>query len=238
MKKDLPETGEKKMPNSTNETLESVAQGLEGNRIRAIFKESERVAFLYTTLTSKRGNYFRKNLLHYLGDYGGPDLFKQWRDDARVQEYERHINKLLHFQLIESVNGGKTGKYIRTPFGEDAVNAIRGLERDIGSEEARRIYDASLGPYSIQLFLRVYADPREPDFASRKIKYTAKEVGQITYFLPRSVDGLSAIDKLNEAGLLAYEEDGYVYAPAILLRGFYKFLVELYLILEKTGLRS
>lgn len=220
--------GKTKMPNKFNESLESVAETLKGNRIKEIFKQASRVAELHITLTSKRGNYFRKNLLHTLGEGGNAALLGRLRDDAGVREYERHIHKLLNFRLIEAAAGAEQGVYRRTPSGENAINAVRGLERDIGREEAHRIYEASLGPYSIQLFLRVYGSPREPDFASRKIKYTPHEVGQLTYFLPRSVDGLSAIDKLNDAGLLSYEDDGNVYAPPVVLRSFYKYLVVLY----------
>lgn len=224
------------MRNSSPEALESVARTLEGRRIKEIFRNSEWVAGLHTTLTSKRGNYFRKELLHRLGGQGDPELFRRLKSEAGLQEYERHIHKLLKFQLVQPIGNAEKEVYLRTGFGEVAINAIRGLERDVGFEEARRIYEASLGSYSIRLFLRVYGDPREPDFASRKIKYTPHEVGQLTYFLPRSVDGLSAIDKLNEAGLLSYEEDGNVYAPPIILRGFYKYLTELDGILKQAGL--
>jgi len=224
------------MMNRLNESIETTAESLAGKRIKEIFKKSETVANLHTILSSKRGNYFRKRLLHRLGEGGDLKIFADLRDEAGVQEYERHIHKLLKFQLIEQVNQGKNEAYARTSYGEEAVNALRGLERDIGIEEARRIYEASLGPHSIQLFLRVYADQREPDFASRKIKYNPREVGQLTYFLPRSVDGLSAIDKLNEGGLLSYEEDGNVYAKPVVLRGLYKYFVELYEILVKGNL--
>jgi len=224
------------MSNRSGESMEAAVQSLEGRRIKEIFKKSEIVAALHTTLSSKRGDYFRKRLLHRLGEGGDPNLFESLRNEAGIQEYERHIHKLLKFELIECVPQEGKKVYIRTPYGEKSVNALRGLERDIGSVEARRIYEASLGSYSIQLFLRVYADPREADFATRKIKYNPREVGQLTYFLPRSVDGLSAVDKLNEAGLLSYEEDGNIYAPAIILRGFYKYLTKLYEILVKGDL--
>ena len=228
------------MWNSSPETLESVAQGLEGKRIKEIFKNSEWVADLHVALTSKRGNYFRKELLHRLGGQRDSEFFKRLKREAGLQEYERHIHKLLKFQLVHLIDHEEKEAYFRTSLGEAAINAIRGLERDVGFEEACRIYEASLGPYSIRLFLRVYGDPRKPDFASRKIKYAPHEVGQLTYFLPRSIDGLSAIDKLNEAGLLSYEEDGNVYAPPIILRGFYKYLTELDGILKQTvaSLRS
>ena len=224
------------MPNRPNESMESVAEALAGKRIKEIFKKAEIVADLHTTLTSKRGNYFRKQVLHCLGEGGDLTLFDHLRNEAGLEEYGRHIRKLLKFQLVQRLPEQSKEIYVRTSSGEEAINAVRGLERNIGTEEARRIYDASLGPYSIQLFLRVYGDGREPDFASRKIKYRPQEVGQLTYFLPRTVDGLAAIDKLNEAGLLSYEEDGNVYVLPMVLRGFYRYIADLYETLIGSGL--
>lgn len=218
------------------DSIETIAQELEGKRIKELFRHADIVADLHTTLTSKRGNYFRKRLLHKLGEGAGTDLLEQLRKEADVREQKRHLDKLLQFKLIEQGPAAIQETYLRTVLGETAVNALRELERDIEQDKAREIYEASLGPHSIRLFLRVYSDKREPDFTSRKLKYTPQEVGSLAFFLPRSVEALAAIDKLNEAGLLAYEEDGGVYAAPILLRGFYKYLIHLYEILVETGL--
>lgn len=223
------------MQTDMNKSPESIPEALEGKRIKEVFKNAQRIAELHNTLASKRGDYFRKKLLHMLGDTQDPGLFGRLRDEAGVREYQRHIHKLIRFKLIEASPQAQGESFIRTPLGEEAVNALRELERNVGREAAKRIYEASLGMYSIQLSLRVYGSPKEADFVSRKVKYTPLEVGQLTYFLPRSMDGLASIDKLNEAGLLVYEDDEHVYAPAILLRSFYKYLLALHEILQKSG---
>ena len=224
------------MRSRANASVEAVAEALEGTRIKAIFRHAELVAGLHTTLTSTRGNSFRKQLLHRLADGGGTDVLERLRQEAGVQEYRRHLLKLLQFHLIVETTGEGQERYTRTALGEAAVNAMRELEREIDTQGAQRLYDASLGPHSIQLFLRLYADRRAPDFQSRRIRYTPREVGKLALFLPRDVEALAAIDKLNEAGLLAYEDDGYVYASPVLLRAVYKYLTHLDEILVTSGL--
>lgn len=215
------------MQNNSSDKTQNIMNFLEGKRLRKIFRNADVIGQLHITLSSRRGNYFRKKLLGQLGDGDGADAIEKLRQEAGVTEYERHIQKLLQFHLITLEHEGGKETYVRTELGEAAVNAMRELERDIDREAALQIYDASLGEHSVQLFLVVYSDKREPDFETRKLKYTPQEVGQLAYFLHRSVEAMAAVDKLNDAGILTYEDDGNVYASPKILRGYYKYLLNL-----------
>ena len=52
-------------------------------------------------------------------------------------------------------------------------------------------------------------------------------MGRLSLFLPRSVEGISAVDKLNEAGLLVYQADNYIHMPPTKARSFYQYLQDL-----------
>lgn len=200
---------------------------LEGKAIKDIFKNAELIAELHETLTSSRGEYLKTRLLSALeGKLPVPEI-KKLVEEAGLGEYHRHLNKLLKFSLIRRVQEGEE-KFIRTGLGEEAINALRELERRIGMEDARKIYDASLGINSIRLFLRVYGNKTEVDFEKLEIKFTPAEIGRLSLFLPRSIEGVSAIDKLSDADLLVYNEDGYVYMHPIKARSFYQYLQKLH----------
>ncbi|GAI12619.1 unnamed protein product, partial [marine sediment metagenome] len=61
-----------------------------------------------------------------------------------------------------------------------------------------------------------------------EIKYSPSEIGRIAGLLPRTVDGVTAIDKLNLAGILTYEDDGCVHFSSIKASSFYQYLRKLY----------
>ena len=134
---------------------------------------------------------------------------------------------------MRSEGNGDSERFVRTERGETALNVLRDLERRIGQEETATVYDAALGVNSIRLFLRIYGQNREPDWEQRQVRYTPVEIGRLSLFLPRSVEGISAIDKLDEAGLLAYTEDAYVVMPAIRARAFYVYLHALYMLVAE-----
>ena len=219
-------------------TVSKTAQGLVGKTIKDVFKRAEEVAELHSALSSPRGDYFRFHLLQGLDDNFDESMLEKGRVDAGVQEYQRHLNKLLRSGLVveQEANGQKT--YTRTDLGETAVNAMRELQRSIGREEARTIHAASLGPNSIRFFLRIYGDKLEGSWDHPEIRYTPAEIGRLSLFLPRVIEGVSAIDKLSEAGLMVYRDDGYVYIPPVKARGFYRYLRELHEIVGTNTRRN
>ena len=93
---------------------------------------------------------------------------------------------------------------------------------------ARAIYSASLGPNSIRLFLKIYGDRREDDWEQLRVRYAPVEIGQLSLFLPRVIEGVSAIDKLNEANLLVYRDNYYIHMQPKKARSFYQYLPEPY----------
>jgi len=133
--------------------------------------------------------------------------------------------------LIQAQEFDDDKKYIRTALGEQAVNALREFERRISEEAAQAVYGASLGTNSIRLFLRVYGYKKEANWEQLQVGYTPAEIGKLSLFLPRVLEGISAIDKLNEAGLLVYEDDNHIYMPPVRARGYYQYLQRLYGIL-------
>lgn len=207
-----------------------MSKRLIGARIKGIYKEAEKMAELHQTLTSRRGDYFRKRLLHKLGTSLTTREIEKLRVKAGIREYQRHLNKLMKFKLVEQKRK-RPERYVRTDLGLVAVNAIRALERGIGREGAQKVYEASLGPNSIRLFLRIYGQKKEIDMKKLEIKYSPAEIGRLSLFLPRSIEGVAAIEKLADAGLLVHKEDDNFYVNAKKARNFYQYLLALYGIL-------
>ena len=50
----------------------------------------------------------------------------------------------------------------------------------------------------------------------------------MSIFLPRVIDVISAIDRLNEAGLLVYHDDNQIYLQPVKARSFYQYLHQLH----------
>jgi len=206
----------------------SVADKLAGKTIKEIFKNAEEIAELHGCLTSPRGDNFRLHLLQAMEIAVDEAVIEQLRIQSGINEYRRHLNRLLRFGLIrvEEIDGKK--QYTRTSLAEKAINALREFERRVGKEASQAVYSASLGPNSIRFFLRIYGDNREPSGVDLQIRYTPAEIGKMSLFLPRAIEGISAIDKINEADLLVYRDDNYIYMQPIKMRSFYQYLQELY----------
>ena len=220
-----------------NELNNNVA-ALQGVVIKNIFENAKIIAELHAVLTSPRGQYFRIKLLQYLKDRLTLEEIERLRKEFGMEESKRHIHKFLNFKLIETVDS--TGKlddgYIRTFSGEEAINIVRELERKIGEDCAKKIFEAVLGPNSIKLFLTIFGDDKQADFGSKEIIYTPIEIGQLARLFTRSIEGISSIDKLDDAGLVSYLEDGNVHANPRRSTGFYYYLKNLYELLLSNEL--
>jgi len=202
---------------------------LEGKIIKEMFKKALRISMLHNVLASNRGNHFRRKLLQALEVEKNSHDIEKLRSDAGLGESQRHLHKLLEFNLIKEVDPheNQPKKYIRTPIGEVALNALRALEREVGGQEVEKIFSASLGLNSVKLFLRIYGQKKECDIKTREVKYTPAEIGRLSLFLPRNIEGIAAIDKLSDAEMLVYKEDGFIYLDPKKARSFYKYLREL-----------
>ena len=157
---------------------------------------------------------------------------QEMAEGTGLREYRRHLHKLEKLGLIQVEPTAQGEDIVRTPLGEQAVNAIREFERRLGIEEARTLYEASLGTNSIRLFLRTYSSEKGVDWDNLKVRFTPAEIGRLSLFLPRSIEGISAVDKLNEAGLVSYEDDGFIYVRPRRPRAFYQYLRSLIQILQ------
>ena len=213
---------------------DGLAGGLAGSTIKEIFNLADEIAELHACLTSPRGNYFRLRLLQAMEVPLDESAVEQLKVEAGINEWHRHLNRLLKYELAEARGEEGRQEYMRTPLGERCVNALRELERRVGEEAAKAVYSASLGPNSIRLFLRVYGDDREANWERLQIRYTPGEIGRLSLFLPRVIEGISAIDKLNEAEILVYRDDNYIYLQPVRARSFYQYLQELYGIIGAT----
>ena len=207
-----------------------VSNDLVGNTIKDIFNNAEQTAELHAGLTSPRGDNFRLRLLQSMELPLSESAIESIRVDSGVNECHRHLHRLLRFRLVRDQQTDGTRLYIRTILGETAVNAVRQFERRVGADVAQTVYLAALGPNSIRLFLRVYCDRREAEWDRLQLTYSALEIGRLCLFLPRTIDGISAIDKLNEAGLLVYQDDGRTHMHPSKARSFYQYLQEIYAI--------
>ena len=179
-------------------------------------------------------NIFAERLLQSLRSAMTIDEIEALRREFGAREYERHIHKLLTWGLVEPVTSGEdvTG-YVRTSLGEEGLNAVRELQRKVGEERARSIAEAGLGSNAIKLFLTVFGNPKEVDMTTREILYTPLEIGQLTRFFSRSVEGVSAVDKLDDAGLISYLEDGNVHVNPRRSTAFYHYLRNLYFLIAR-----
>lgn len=205
---------------------------LQGNLIKQIFVRAGEIADLHAAITSSRGDRFRARLLHALESKVDRAEVQKIAEETGLREYRRHLNKLAMFGLIQVESAPEGEMIVRTRLGEQAINALRALERRLGIEEARSLYDASLGTNSLRLFLRIYSSEKGVDWDKLKVRFTPAEIGRLSLFLPRSIEGISAIDKLNEAGLVVYEDDGFIYMRPKRARGFYQYLRSLLEILR------
>ena len=211
---------------------------LQGEMIKKIFEKAEQIANLHAVLTSSTGNYFRLRLLQALRKGLTTDQLRNMRTEAKLHEQVRHMEKIVSFKLAEY----KQNIYKRREKGESALNAVREFERKVGKKEAKDIFKASLGSNSIELFLAVYGNKKhieshpfldiikKPERLT--VKYNPREIARIAGFLSRTVEGIAAIDKLDESGILKYEDDGYIHFSTVKARGFYQYLKRLYEILE------
>ena len=207
---------------------------LQGEIIKKIFEKAKPISDLHAVLTSSTGDYFRLRLLQTLRKGLTTKQLMHMRKEAKLHEQTRHIDKIVAFKLAEY----KQNIYKRTEKGEAALNAVKEFERKIGEKEAEKIFKASLGENSIKLFLAIYGHKkhieihpfldllRKPERLT--VKYSPSEIGRIAGLLSRTVDGITAIDKLDESGILKYEDDGYVHFSTIKASGFYQYLKRLY----------
>ena len=207
---------------------------LEGVTIKKIFQNIEAVAELHAVLSSPRGQYLHKRLLHSLRGGLGLDEIERLRIELGVEEYDRHINKLVKWRLIEPMRPtGEITGYVRTAFGEEALNAMMELERKIGEDRVKALCEAAMEANTIKLFLTIFGNNKEPDLPSREVIYTPLEIGQLMRLFARSVEGISSIDNLDDAGLASYMDDGNIHVNPRRSTAFYTYLRRLYQLLIK-----
>ena len=206
-----------------------------GVAIKEIFQDIESVAELHGVLSSPRGQFLHRRLLHALRGGLTHDEIERLRQEHGVEESDRHINKLAKWCLIEPVApAGETTGYVRTDLGEEALNSVRELERKIGEDRAMSICQASLGVNALRLFLTIFGNNKELDLATREVIYTPLEIGQLMRLFARSLEGISSMDKLYDAGLVSYLDDGNIHVNPRRSTAFYSYLKNLYHILAKA----
>ena len=111
---------------------------------------------------------------------------------------------------------------------------VRELERKIGEDRAMSICQEALGVNALRLFLTIFGNNKEVDLASREVLYTPLEIGQLIRLFTRSLEGISSMDKLDDAGLVSYMDDGNIHVNPRRSTAFYAYLKKLYQLLAKT----
>ena len=199
-----------------------------GPVIKKILQQVDGVARFHAVLTSPRREYWRRRFLQALKTPLTFDQLERLRKQAGVEEYQRHLNMLLKCRMARHVSTeGEVTGYVRTDIGEAALNAFSQLEREIGEERTRAMTEVPLGSDGIRLFLTIFGDNKEPDLTSREIVYTPLEIGQLIRSFSRSVEAFSAIDMLDDAGLVSYLEDGGIHVNPRRSTAFYHYLKNL-----------
>ena len=202
-----------------------LADGLsppDGLLIKKVLEHVVEVAELHAVLNSPRRQYLRRRLLQSLRSAMTIDEIDGLRREFGAQEYERHIHKFLRWGLVKQVATGEGG-----------LNTVRELQRKVGEERATSIAEAGLGSNAIKLFLTIFGNPKELDLTTREIVYTPLEIGQLIRIFSRCVEGVSAIDKLDDARLTSYLEDGNVHVNPRRSTTFYHYLRNLYFLLAR-----
>ena len=208
---------------------------LEGVTIKDIYRNIDAVAELHVVLSSPRGQYLHRRLLHALRSGLTQHEIEGLRREHGVEESDRHINKLEKWGLIEPVKpAGEVAGYVRTALGEEALNTVRELERKIGEERARIICEAALGANALRLFITIFGNNKEPDLVSREVIYTPLEIGQLMRVFARSVEGIASLDKLDDAGLVSYLDDGNIHVNPRRSTAFYAYLRKLHQLLSNN----
>ena len=208
---------------------------LAGVTIKEIFQNIEAVAELHAVLSSPRGQFLHRRLLHALRGGLTHDEIERLRKEHGVEESGRHVNKLAKWGLIEPVGpAGEITGYVRTELGEEALNAVRELDRKIGEDRATNICQAALGVNALRLFLTIFGNNKEVDLVSREVLYTPLEIGQLMRLFTRSVEGISSMDKLDDVGLVSYMDDGNIHVNPRRSTAFYAYLRKLYQLMAKT----
>ena len=202
---------------------------LDGLVIKKIYLNVEPVAELHGVISSPRGQYLHRRLLHALREGLPPSEIERLREEYGVEESDRHIHKLARWGLIEPVRTAEEiTLYVRTILGEEALNTVRELERKIGEDRARTICEAALGVNAIRLFLTIFGSNKAPDLSAMEVIYTPLEIGQLIRVFARSVEGISSLDKLDDAGLVSYMEDGNIHVNPRRSTAFYAYLKRLH----------
>jgi len=221
-----------------NSQQKNQTEDMQDDTIKLIFTHAEEVAGLHAALSSPRGEYFKRKLLNMLSQPASERDVEALAKMSGVREYKRHIHKLVKFGLVEQKNHTATSSYVyrRTYNGEEALNVIRELEGKFGPDRVKKLYEQSLGKNSIRLFLKIYGSPKE--LTGEDIIYTPLEMGQISSFLPRTIEGIAAIDKLDDAGLVSYLEDGNIHVNPRRSTVFYHYLTGLYKLFAQSGIKK
>ena len=201
---------------------------LPGKTINQVFIEADAVAELHACLTSPRGNFFRFRVLQAMEVPLGDVEIEQLKVQSGTNEAQRHLHRLTNFGLVRFQEVDCLKQYTRTALAERAINAVREFERRTTYEAACAVYGASLGPNAIRFFLQIYGNGTKSGQDPSQFRYTLTQLSRLSLFLPRAIERLSVIDKLNEADLVVYGDDNHIYMRPTKARSFYQYLRELY----------
>lgn len=184
----------------------------------------KKTAELHGFITSPTRGRFRIKLLHQLQERMSLEEIKKLCQDENLKEYGRHIHKLLEFGLIEQLNGDE---FIRNKLGEDIINSMRALERKIGKENVKKIFNASIDIDSEKLFLILYLRKKDVDLLVKDIKYSPSEIKELCLNVFNPIELMSSLNRLEKGELLVRRNDGNFHMDPTKAFGFYSYLTEL-----------
>lgn len=206
----------------------------ERRKFRSLYRRAADLAALHAVLSSSRGDFYRFRLLQLLETGKSMAELESQRASNDVEELHRHVNMLQKFSLIEEVGSNGSLVYRRTESGEKGVNALRALGRRVNEDGLLKILQANFGVNSIHLFLNAYGYKKDVDFQKPEFEFTPLEIGQITMSIPRTIEGVSAIDKLGSAEILVYSNDGKIRMNSQKARALFQYWDDL-LKIQKGG---
>lgn len=198
---------------------------------KEILKQLKEIVEIHRALTLNGNDFFQLELLTFLEKERTLEKLEEFKEEHSNPHLLLHLNELRELGMIREIKKEKKRCFSRTEKGERALAILQGFRKKVGEKSFAKILKARLGSGSLGLFLRVYGLKRRPKFKQNKgyfIEFSPRKIGRVAQNLPNGIEAVSAIDRLDEAGLLIYqEEDNKIVTNCVESRAFFQYLERL-----------
>ncbi|CAN2040394.1 putative HTH arsR-type domain-containing protein [Candidatus Magnetomoraceae bacterium gMMP-15] len=198
-------------------------------KLPVMIQKSSSLANLHQLLTSQTRGDFRMEMLKLCSTTISCSEIEALRKKRSLNESERHIHQLIRFKLIKENNNKGNKSFCRTQKGNRALLSFKSLINNVGENQAKKIFKASLGDNSIRLFLEIYGEKIRLHPEDKKLYLMPKELARL---IPNNIEGIASFEKLVEAGFFIFEDKKKIFMPFIIATNFFNYLKDLYDIIK------